>query len=79
MCAKDRNTVDDTALGVQSLPGFKTYKTHHCVTGSMLHVYHFNSHQLSEDMLLGLGAGVGFFYWHMKDQTWGHPEMVICG
>lgn len=57
------------AEGIHPIQGFKTFKTHHCVTGSMLHIYHFNGHPLTEDMLLGLGAGIGFFYWHMKGQT----------
>jgi hypothetical protein len=48
------------------LEGFKSLETHHCVTGSMLHIYHFNNHPLSEEMLLGLGGGVGFVYWQMK-------------
>jgi len=32
----------------------------------MRHVYEFHGHPISEDLLLGLGAGVGFVYWHMK-------------
>lgn len=44
-------------------------KTHHCVTGSMRHIYEFHDCQVSEDLLLGLGAGVGFVYWHMKGTT----------
>jgi hypothetical protein len=58
--------VDQTALW--PLEGFKPFETHHCVTGSMLNIYHYNDHPLTEDMLLGLGAGLGFFYWHMKGQ-----------
>lgn len=49
-----------------TLNGFTSLKTHHCVTGSMLHIYHFNKHPVSEEALLGLGGGVGFVYWHMK-------------
>jgi hypothetical protein len=48
------------------LKGFESIETHHCVTGSMRHIYCFNNHPLSEEMLLGLGGGVGFVYWHMK-------------
>ncbi len=48
------------------LPGFPSLPTHHCVTGSMLHVLRHAGLDVSEDMLLGLGAGVGFFYWHQK-------------
>ncbi len=50
------------------LPGFQHFETHHCVTGSMRHVYVHNQHDISEEMLLGLGAGVSFSYWHFKGQ-----------
>jgi len=53
-------------MTLKPLPGFKSLTTHHCVTGSMRHVYEFHDHPLSEDLLLGLGAGVGFVYWHTK-------------
>jgi hypothetical protein len=56
------------SLSVQPLPGFQSLETHHCVTGSMRHVYVYNDHDVSEDMLLGLGAGVSFSYWHFKGQ-----------
>lgn len=49
------------------LPGLQPLKTHHCVTGSMRHLYQFHGYPISEELLLGLGAGVGFVYWHMKD------------
>jgi hypothetical protein len=53
-------------MALKPLEGFKSLETHHCVTGSMRHVYVYNDHLISEDMLLGLGAGVGFIYWHQK-------------
>jgi len=53
-------------MTLKALEGLKSLETHHCVTGSMRHVYAFNGHDVSEDMLLGLGGGVGFFYWHSK-------------
>jgi hypothetical protein len=53
---------------VQPLDGFKHFTTHHCVTGSMRHVYVHNDYDISEEMLLGLGAGVSFSYWHFKGQ-----------
>jgi hypothetical protein len=34
----------------------------------MRHIYVFNGHDLSEELLLGLGEGVGFMYWHSKGQ-----------
>ncbi len=56
-------------MTVKPLEGFKSLTTHHCVTGSMRHIYLYNDHDISEDMLLGLGAGVSFSYWHFKGQT----------
>jgi hypothetical protein len=53
-------------MTLQPLKGFHALKTHHCVTGSMRHIYEFHHYPISEDLLLGLGAGVGFVYWHMK-------------
>ena len=53
-------------MTLKPLPGFKSFATHHCVTGSMHHIYEFHDYPISEDLLLGLGAGVGFVYWHMK-------------
>jgi hypothetical protein len=51
---------------VQAFPGFDRYPTHHCVTGSLKHVYDFHGYPISEDLLLGLGAGLGFVYFHFK-------------
>lgn len=53
-------------MAVEPIPGFKSLKTHHCITGSILHIYTFHEYDISEDMLLGLGSGLGFIYWHMK-------------
>jgi len=51
---------------VKPLTGFNGLETHHCITGSMRYIYEYNRHPISEEMLLGLGAGVGFIYWHTK-------------
>jgi hypothetical protein len=48
------------------LHDMRRMSTFHCVTGSIRRVYDFHGFPISEDMLLGLGAGVGFVYWHMK-------------
>lgn len=56
-------------MTLKPLAGFKSLETHHCVTGSLRHVYVYNDHDISEEMLLGLGAGVSFSYWHFKGQT----------
>jgi hypothetical protein len=53
---------------METVKGFRHFETHHCVTGSMRHIYAFNGHDLSEDLLLGLGEGVGFVYFHFKGQ-----------
>ena len=38
----------------------------HCITSSLARIFHHAGHPLSEEMLLGLGAGMGFVYWRMK-------------
>jgi len=38
----------------------------HCQTNSLAKIFHHNKCPLSEDMLLGLGAGMGFIYWSQK-------------
>ena len=48
------------------IEGFEHQPTHHCVTGSMLDVYAFHGCAVSEDMLLGLGEGVGAGYFRFK-------------
>jgi hypothetical protein len=54
---------------LKPLDGFISLQTHHCVTGSMRHIYAFNGHDISEELLLGLGEGVGFVYWHTRGQA----------
>ena len=51
---------------LRPFPGFATYPTHHCVTGSLKHVYDHHGYPISEDLLLGLGRGLGFVYFHIK-------------
>ena len=55
-------------MTIKPLAGFQALETHHCVTGSMRHIYVYNDHDVSEDMLLGIGGGVSFSYWHFKGQ-----------
>ncbi len=50
------------------IPGFEFLETKHCVTGSILHIFHFHNCPISEAMLLGLGDGVGFIYWQPKGE-----------
>lgn len=37
----------------------------HCVTNSLAKMFHHAGHPLSEEMLFGVGAGIGFVYWQM--------------
>ena len=53
-------------MSFKPFDGFRSLETHHCVTGSMRHIYDFYNHPLSEEMLLGIGSGLSFIYWHMK-------------
>jgi len=55
-------------MSLKPFAGFVSLRTHHCVSGSMRHIYVHNGHDLSEELLLGLGEGVGFMYWHAKGQ-----------
>ncbi|WP_166658914.1 BtrH N-terminal domain-containing protein [Kribbella sp. VKM Ac-2571] len=36
------------------------------MTGSLKHVYDFHGYPISEELLLGLGSGLGFVYFHFK-------------
>jgi hypothetical protein len=36
------------------------------VTGSLKHIYDYHGYAISEDLLLGLGRGLGFVYFHIK-------------
>jgi len=49
---------------------------YHCQTNSLAKIFYHNNHPLSEDMLLGLGAGMGFIYWKMK---MGDSDYVFIG
>ena len=55
-------------MALEPFPGFCSFPTHHCVSGSMRHMYQLAGHDVTEELLLGLGAGVGFVYWHQKGQ-----------
>jgi hypothetical protein len=55
-------------MAFEPFTGFRPFPTHHCVTGSMRHIYQLLGRDVSEELLLGLGAGVGFVYWHQKGQ-----------
>ena len=48
------------------IPGFAALDGCHCISSSLARIFHHAGHPLSEEMLLGLGAGMGFVYWRMK-------------
>lgn len=47
--------------------GFRSFIGKHCETTALKRVLDYHEFSLSEEMLLGLGGGVGFIYWHMKE------------
>ena len=53
-------------MGPEPFAGFRTFSTLHCVTGSMRHIYDLRGQDVGEELILGLGAGVGFVYWHQQ-------------
>jgi hypothetical protein len=55
-----------THPALQPFPRCPALDGYHCVTNSLAKIFHHHHHPLSEDMLLGLGAGMGFIYWQMK-------------
>lgn len=56
----------DVQPQLQPFSGFAALDGCHCVTSSLAKIFHFAGHTLPEEMLLGLGAGMGFVYWRMK-------------
>ena len=55
--------------GFEPFPNCPALDGYHCVTGSLARIFHHAGYPLSEEMLLGLGAGMGFVYWQMKVGT----------
>ncbi len=53
-------------MSLQPFSGFEAFPTHHCVTGSLKHIYAYHGYPVSEDLLLGIGRGIGFVYFHIK-------------
>jgi hypothetical protein len=56
---------------IPPFPNSPALDGYHCQTNSLAKIFHHYGHPMSEDMLLGLGAGIGFIYWKMNinDQT----------
>jgi hypothetical protein len=59
---------------IKPFPNCPALDGYHCQTNSLKKIFHFHGHPLSEDLLLGLGAGMGFMYWRMK----GNPDAGIA-
>lgn len=53
-------------IGIVPFENCPALDGYHCQTNSLAKIYHHHGHPLSEDMLFGLGAGLGFIYWKMK-------------
>src|SRR4030042_2572292 len=48
------------------LQGLEPFVGKHCETTALKRVLDYKGISLSEEMLLGLGGGIGFIYWYMK-------------
>lgn len=55
-----------TQIQPAPFPNCPALDGYHCQTNSLAKIYHHYHHPLSEDMLLGLGSGMGFIFWHQK-------------
>ncbi|MBN2353483.1 MAG: BtrH N-terminal domain-containing protein [Spirochaetales bacterium] len=65
---------------IAAFPGSPALDGCHCQTTSLAKIYRFHGHPLSEEMLLGLGAGMGFIYWRMKSRPeTGAGDFVFIG
>lgn len=76
MIISERNKMT-IAQNLQPFDNCPALDGYHCQTNSLVKIYHFYGHPLSEDMLLGLGAGMGFIYWKMKLDV--EPYIFIGG
>ena len=68
-----RSTIQGELVPFEHCPAMDGY---HCQTNSLAKMFLFHGHPVSEDMLLGLGAGMGFLYWKMK---FGSSSYVFVG
>lgn len=64
------------ALQLKPFPNFTALDGCHCISSSLARIFHWAGVPLSEEMLLGLGAGMGFVYWRVK---FGPTESVFVG
>ena len=66
----------NAGLNIQPFENCPPLDGYHCQTNSLAKMYRYYNHPLSEDMLLGLGAGMGFIYWKM---VMGSSSYVFIG
>jgi hypothetical protein len=55
--------------GITPFQNYLPLDGYHCQTNSLAKIFSYYGHPLSEDIILGLGAGMGFIYWKMKMKT----------
>ena len=70
------NTPTASAPAIEPFPHFAALDGCHCITSSLARIFHHAGRPLSEEMLLGLGAGMGFIYWRTK---FGDDDSVFVG
>ncbi len=63
-------------MELKPFPNCPALDGYHCQTNSLSKIFRFHNHPVSEDMLLGLGSGMGFIYWKMK---MGSEDTVFIG
>lgn len=51
---------------IKPFNGFKSLDGYHCWTNALAKVFDYYGHPVSEEMLLGIGCGMGFIYWEQK-------------
>jgi hypothetical protein len=56
----------NTSINITPFENCPALDGYHCQTNSLAKIFHYHNHPLSEDMIFGLGAGMGFIYWKMK-------------
>jgi hypothetical protein len=49
-----------------AIPGFDLFGGKHCETASLMKLFRYHGLSYSEELLFGLGGGIGFVYWHPK-------------
>jgi hypothetical protein len=63
-------------LSIEPFPHCEALDGCHCVTNSLTKMFRHAGHPFSEELLFGLGAGMGFIYWQMKI---GSMETIFIG